>query len=1013
MSLPFRLGFESPSYLWLLLALPLLWALGWSSLRVLGAWRRVIALAVRTVVWTAVVAALAGVQLVWTSDRVTVMYVLDQSESIPSAKRTAMLDYVIESVRRHRNATRGDRAGIIVFGRDAMIEIPPYDDDVPPIRRLESLLDRTDATNMETALNLAQASMPEDTARRIVIVTDGNENIGEARRIGSRIVDAGIGIDVVPVQKQAGGEVLVEKIDLPSNIRKGQPFEARIVVDRQGATEVASEQPVSGRLRVKQKVAGQESLLLEQTVELQPGKNVFPLQHSIEQPAAYTYEAEFIADDEASDGLTQNNQATGYTYVRGKGRVLLIHGPEDLGDFELLLSTLRNANIEVTPMATTALFGSLAELQPYDAVILAGVARVSGETTQTITSFSDEQIEMLVRNTQQLGAGLLMIGGPEALGAGGWTGTELEKAMPVDFQIKNTKVQGVGALALIMHASEMAQGNYWQKQISIAAIEQLGGADYAGVVHWTMNGDKWLWGGSKGMLEVGPNRRAMLAAVGRMTPGDMPEFDPAMRMAVTGLVRTDASVKHLIIISDGDPGAPTNSVIQAFKDNSITISTVAVESHGLSDSRRLQDIARATGGKYYAVKSGRALPGIFQREARRVTRPLIYEPPGGVIPQITFPHPVVDGIESLPRISGFVMTQVKDSPLVQVVAQSPKPSTPENATVLATWTYGLGRAAVLTTDAGSRWTKAWAGWPGYEKFHSQLVRWLMRPTGDTGQFSLATQVRDDKVDVIVTALAEDDSFLNFLEIGGSVLDPDLQPLLLEMEQTAPGRYEGSFPIDRAGTYFVNVIPGEGKAPLSAGVTVPYSEEFRYRETNGTLIAQLASLRPDGGSEGEVTEPLEAELTDALLARDTFRGGLPPARRIRDAWPWFVLAACVLFFTDVLVRRVAIRFGFLKVWWKRIAGEPQPEPTAITRLDQLKQSKEDATKQRRGNSRFEPESLDMGGSQSADIEGLDRSSDQPGQTGSSSTQLGSSSSSSDGGQSYTERLLEAKRRAKKQ
>ncbi|MEO9593700.1 vWA domain-containing protein, partial [Rhodopirellula bahusiensis] len=171
MTFPFRLGFESPDYLWWLVALPLLWWLGWSHLRVLGAWRRVFALIVRTVVWAAIVAALAGVQLVWTSDRITVMYVLDQSESIPSAKRTAMLDYVIESVRRHRNATRGDRAGIIVFGRDAMIEIPPYDDNVPPIRRLESLLERTDATNLETALNLAQASMPEDTSRRIVIVT--------------------------------------------------------------------------------------------------------------------------------------------------------------------------------------------------------------------------------------------------------------------------------------------------------------------------------------------------------------------------------------------------------------------------------------------------------------------------------------------------------------------------------------------------------------------------------------------------------------------------------------------------------------------------------------------------------------------------------------------------------------------------------------------------------------------------------------------------------------------------
>ncbi|WP_404306631.1 VWA domain-containing protein [Neorhodopirellula lusitana] len=1057
MTLPFRIGFESPGYLWLVAILPLLWWLGWSHLGVLGPVRRVFALILRSVVWTVIVAALAGIQMVWVSDRVTVMYVLDQSESIPLDKRNAMLDYVIEGVRQHRNSARGDRAGMIVFGRDATIEIPPYDDDVPPMRRLESLLDRTDATNLEAALNLAQASMPEDTSRRIVIITDGNENVGRARAMATRVAAAGIGIDVVPVLTESTQEILVEKIDLPSNIRKGQPFEARIVVDRQGSrgkgnggqgnreqgstgsneasgdnsdsATNSSDRPVRGRLRVKQKVAGEETLLLEQTVELEPGKNVFPLKHSIDQPAAYTYEAEFIADDEADDVLTQNNSATGYTYVRGKGRVLLIHSEGELGDYELMIGALRDANIEVTPMAADRLFGSIAELQPYDAVILAGVPRVSGDSTQTITRFSDEQIEMLVRNTQQLGAGLLMIGGPESLGAGGWTGTELEKAMPVDFRIKNTKVQAVGALALIMHASEMAQGNYWQKEIAKAAIKQLGGADQAGVLHWTMSGDRWLWNGSKGMLEVGPNRKAMMAAVGKMTPGDMPEFDPAMRMAVTGLARVNASIKHCIIISDGDPSDPSSAVISDFKKNNITISTVAVASHGLTESQRLRQIASQTGGKYYAVKSGRALPGIFQREARRVARPLVYEPPGGVAPEIVFPHPVVDGIESvLPPIRGFVMTQTKSSPLAQVVLRSPRPDSPENATILATWNYGLGRSAVLATDAGQRWAASWAEWPGYEKLHSQLVRWLMRPTGDTGQFSLATKVNDGHVDVIVTALGDDDRFLNFLDVAGSVLDPSLKPVSLRMEQTAPGRYVGRFPIDRAGTYFVNVIPGSGNAPLSTGVTVPYSEEFRYRETNQALIAQLASLRPNGGEPGQVTSPLGVEITDESLKSDPFRGGLPLARRIRDAWPWVALFALIVFFMDILVRRVAIRFGFLKRWAGALMGQSAPAPAAIERLDQLRQQKQELKNSMAGrasSTRFEPTPSAgvTGTAETDDARNLDGPKNAANKSGSQSGDAADQSAASQSGESqtggsqtsassYTERLLEAKRRAKK-
>ena len=1005
--MPYRLSFDHPSYLWLLAALPVIWWWGHLSLGVLGPLRKFLAILLRTAVWSLIVLAIAGVQLVRVSDRVTVMYLLDQSESIPLVKRQVMLDYVIRNVRRHRNRQREDRAGIVVFGRDAAIEIPPFDDDIPALRRLESLGGRNDATNLESAINLAQASMPEDTARRIVIVTDGNENVGTARNLAVRVSKSGIGIDVVPVLLEASSEVLVEKVDLPNNIRKGQPFETRIVINNY--SDDTSTRPVQGTLRVKQQVGGEETLLLEESVTLDAGKNVFPMRHQIEQPGAYVYEAEFVPDTEDGDGLSQNNRATAYTYVRGKGRVLLIEDRSRIGDFDLMIEALRENNIEIVTQASDELFGSLAELQAFDAVILAGIPRVSGDSSDQITSFSDQQIEMLVSNTQQLGAGLLMIGGPEAFGAGGWTGTKLEEAMPVDFKIKNTKIQAVGALALIMHASEMAEGNYWQKVIAKAAIEQLGPADYAGVLHWSMQGDTWMWGGRKGLLEVGPNRKSMLAALGRMTPGDMPEFDPAMRMAVAGLMRTPASVKHCVIISDGDPTAPSASTINDFKKNNITISTVSVASHGLTDSKRLRQIASTTGGKYYSVSSGRALPRIFQREARRVAKPLVYEPAGGTVPEVVFPHALLDGVDRvLPNIHGFVLTQVKDSPLTQVLIQSPQPEAAENATILAVWSYGLGRTAVLTTDGGARWAQDWVKWDGYDKLYSQLVRWLMRPTGDTGKFSIATQVREGEVHVIVNALSKEDAFLNFLDIQATALGPDLKPLPLRMRQTAPGRYVGSFPGDQAGSYFVNVIPGAGASPLTTGVTVPYSEEYRVRQSNKALLQSLASLTPDGGKPGRVMPPLQSQPSDALIDSNSFRGGLPLARSLRDAWPWFVLLGCVTFLGDIFVRRVAIDLSWMGKTWAKMRGTENAKDTLATaRLDTLRKNKEamdESIHRRRASVRFDPTSVDS-------VPEVPDEGRTP-KTTALRDPAESEASQAPHAQSYTERLLEAKRKAKK-
>ncbi|HTN74031.1 MAG TPA: VWA domain-containing protein, partial [Pirellulaceae bacterium] len=445
-----NIGFDKPWYLLLLLLLPLLWLYSFHSLSGLGKIRRFLALTLRTLVFACVVIALAEVQWRQTSERLTVMYLLDQSQSIPTSQRQAMMQYVIREVAKHRDNDRRDRAGVIIFGRDATIEIPPFDADLQGIGNIESYLElRTDATNLASAMKLAEATFPEDSAKRVVIVTDGNENQGDARAVAQALADTGVGIDVVPVNMTARAEIAVEKVTLPTDIRKGQPIEARVVVNNY--TEPTAENnggKIAGKLKVMRQSGPTEELLSEQEVVLNPGKNVYSFEHKIDQPAMYTYKADFAPSDPRDDLMPQNNVATAFTHVRGKGHVLVIENSENKGEFDFLAESLRKMNLEVTIMPSDQLFTTLAELQAYDSVVLANTPRASGNDNN-VTSFSDEQIEMLVRNTEQLGSGLVMIGGTESYGAGGWTNTELEKAMPVDFQIKNSQVKAVGALVMM------------------------------------------------------------------------------------------------------------------------------------------------------------------------------------------------------------------------------------------------------------------------------------------------------------------------------------------------------------------------------------------------------------------------------------------------------------------------------------------------------------------------------------------------------------------------------------
>jgi hypothetical protein len=172
----------------------------------------------------------------------------------------------------------------------------------------------------------------------------------------------------------------------------------------------------------------------------------------------------------------------------------------------------------------------------------------------------------------------------------------------------------------------------------------------------------------------------------------------------------DAAVKHLIIISDVDPGPPTNGTMTALKNMKVTISTVAIGAHDIAGSQTLSAVSQATGGKYYVVQpnqTAKMLPRIYQREARSISRPLVFEHEAGFRPHVKFPHEMIKGVGlDFPPLTGYVLTTVKDSPLVEVALANPLPEGEKYNTLLASWTYGLGKAVVWTSDAGRRWASA-------------------------------------------------------------------------------------------------------------------------------------------------------------------------------------------------------------------------------------------------------------------------------------------------------------------
>ncbi len=478
--------------------------------------------------------------------------------------------------------------------------------------------------------------------------------------------------------------------------------------------------------------------------------------------------------------------------------------------------------------------------------------------------------------------------------------------------------------------------------------------------------ERWIY--KSGPVDMGQYRSGLLGAVDRMTPGDMPDFEPGMLLAEQGFgglmtLPQPPAVKHMIVISDGDPGPPSNATINRLRAMGVTISTVAVDAHGTAESANMSNIASMGGGKYYSVKqsqTAKALPRIFQKEARRVSRPLLYEQKSGFAVKQKTLHEMLAGVDELPPIKGYVLTSKKDNPLVETVLFATKPGGEDNTTILAGWNYGLGRAVAFTTDAGLAWTSDWPNRPVYDKLFGQVIRWSMRPSGSSGKFTTTFEPQEGRMRVVITALDNNDKFLNFLTMSGTAVGPDLKnPIPVEIEQVAPGRYVGSFQVHDPGSYFVTINPGRGMTPLRTGVTVPYSAEFRDRGPNEALIAQLASPQPKDGPPGKIIEDKNApENWEKLHAVNTFRHDLPKAASSQEIWHWLILLASCVFLGDVFIRRVNVNFDWLLPLWTRaldIVLRREAAPAQPQYIERLKSRKAEVTghlEQIRAATRFE-------------------------------------------------------------
>ena len=983
-SLPIQ--FDRPGWLVLLLLVVPVFLLARRSIGGLSRSKVWATLLIRAVVIVLLTMSLA--RPVWSKrgKGLTVTVILDRSQSIPLALQEYALDYISRATEMKERPE--DRLAVITVAKDAtIVGMPDRYTALDPNGQLAEPAE-LDATNLAAAVRLALAIMPQDTANRIVLVSDGNETVDRVLAAAELAIANDVRIDVLVLEYEHAKEVIFERVTAPSRARLGQSASIKLVLRSQGRA--------TGNVTLRM---NDEPLDLNGdedgnglVVTLEPGLTVIPVTISLDMAGPLQFVANFEALDPDDDGIIRNNTAMAVTFVGAEGRILIIDGGS--AESQYLVAALREGELAVDVRNTDALSDGAVFLSGYDAIVLANIPRYS------ITDDEDRTLHAYVHD---LGGGLVMLGGPLSFGAGGWIDSELAKVLPVKLDPPQTRQMLRGALALIMHSSEMPQGNYWGQQVAVAAIEALSRLDYVGIIdyNWQVGGSTWEFGPA-----LAGDKSAAIAATKKMVMGDMPDFGSSMQMALDGLVQlSGAGQKHVIVISDGDPQPPSQRLLDDYVAAKISITTVLIAGHGNPNQRQvMKEIAAYTGGRSYGpITNPTKLPQIFIKEAQLVSRSLIVE--GDVYrPKIVsrLPGPV-EGFAAVPAVDGYVLTSPREGlsqiPIVNRTTAGDDP-------IYAHWNYGLGKAIAFTSDVTGRWGSRWASWDEFKAFWEQSIRWVMRPSAPANMI-VSTSHEGDRAHVEVEALDVDASFLNFLRTGAVVLQPDgtADPLILQ--QTGPGRYRGEFRTDQEGAYLVNInfVGGAPHSPLrgniQAAVSVPYPREFHAVKHNAALLNEVAERT--GGRVLGGGDPTLVDLFD--------RSELEVPRSPRSIWDLLAIIAAALFVLDVAGRRLSVDRKALAAAAARAVGRRSEVGTGTVAAWKRVARRRAADSAARGRQRFEADDDDAGRAFDVGAEAA-RSPKAPAAAPATPRPQEPRTDAPDEGD-YTSRLLAAKRRAREQ
>lgn len=808
-------------------------------------------LAVRGCLVFCIFLALSGVRLYKGSSQTATVFVVDYSNS-NEAHIGEMEEYLAEAV---SHMPAGNVYGIVTFGKNTLVE--QFLTSEKHYAGLMTVPEKT-ATNFEEAVSKALMMIPAEYSKRLVVLTDGKETRGDIRNMAQALTASRAEFLTLLFSQEEKPDAYIDSVVLPSYLYPGDKYSITVLVESNFDTEAVlalydgSRQTAANNVHLNK---GRNRFVFSAQVNAEAGRN--------------SMETLRVQVQAQGDTCAENDSYNAYSIVEMPPSVLVISGQET--DTSGFASVLNAAGCNYSMVSALNAPNEINAMLEYKAMILVDTY---------IDELPDGFLANLETYVKDYGCGFVCCGGENSYALGGYRDTVLETVLPVEMQLRSFNEIPSMAMVMVIDRSGSMSSSVDGRRLSNldmavraaeVAVDNLGDSDYVGILTFD---DRYQW---QTALRQADDKQTIKDQLWQIEEGGGTTIKPALREAYNVLSNNPASVRHVVLLTDGMGETKDYSdIISDYAGSGITLSTVAVGEG--ADQKTLEQLADMCGGRYYYSDSSSDIPRIFAQEVFLGSDSYIQN--GVFSLAVQGGHELTANLfaDGWPALYGYVAATPKTASNPVIVSGE------KGDPLLTVWQYGLGRSVAWNSDVTGEWSGAFAGQEDYVQLWKRIVDYT---TGNTN-------LGEDRVEVVTAGdqteiLYRTEDFDSGTEIMVTVINPSEEKTEERLRASAPGSYSAKISTPQAGLYHFTICRtkgGEIQNYMTTAAAVQFSDEYKFD-------VSAASYLKFAEQYGRLLTGKE-KLWTRIAAGE--RAGYPLTN-------WLLAFALVLFLADVAMRRL--------------------------------------------------------------------------------------------------------------